>query len=280
MLYLKQKQQLLITADSIYALFLKNAKLRFEKGESNILEKTTAESQRGQILRQTEMVNADLSETLVRFRIFLNTVADLEPASDNFRLPLPVIVDTSLSAHPQLQYLNQQQQVSKAQTQVEKAKLLPDLNFGYYNQSFRGTQDVNGNSRFYTGSDRFSSVQVGIAVPIFGGAQRNRVSAARIQEQKAQVDYQAGVQEFQSRYRQAAAELDKYRRLADYDGHINLPNAKTILNTAHQQFIAGQINYLEYTLLINQAMTLRNDYIEAVNSLNQTIIHINALQNK
>ncbi|WEA01506.1 CusA/CzcA family heavy metal efflux RND transporter [Mucilaginibacter sp. SJ] len=279
-LYLKQKQQLLITADSIYTLFLKNAKLRFEKGESNILEKTTAESQRGQILRQTEMVNADLSEALVKFRILLNTVADLEPTSDNFRLPLPVTADTSLSAHPQLQYLNQQQQVSKAQTQVEKAKLLPDLNFGYYNQSFRGTQDVNGNSRFYTGSDRFSSVQVGIAVPIFGGAQRNRVSAARIQEQKAQVDYQAGVQEFQSRYRQAAAELDKYRRLADYDEHINLPNAKTILNTAHQQFIAGQINYLEYTLLINQAMTLRNDYIEAVNSLNQTIIYINALKNK
>jgi cobalt-zinc-cadmium resistance protein CzcA len=36
-LYLRQKQQLLLSADSAYALFVKNATLRFEKGESNIL---------------------------------------------------------------------------------------------------------------------------------------------------------------------------------------------------------------------------------------------------
>jgi cobalt-zinc-cadmium resistance protein CzcA len=46
-LYLKEKEKLLLKNDSIYANFLEKTNLRFSKGESNILEKTTAESQRG-----------------------------------------------------------------------------------------------------------------------------------------------------------------------------------------------------------------------------------------
>ena len=48
-LYLKQKEALLYNNDSIYASFLNKANLRFTSGESNVLEKITAETQRGNI---------------------------------------------------------------------------------------------------------------------------------------------------------------------------------------------------------------------------------------
>jgi cobalt-zinc-cadmium resistance protein CzcA len=225
-LYLKQKQRLLFGADSTYALFVKNANLRFEKGESNILEKTTAENQRAQIARQTEMVNADLAIANDRFHVLLNTNADYQPEAAPIKLPLPITTDTAFSSYPQVQYLSQQQQISKAQTQVERAKLLPDLSLGYYNQSFNGTQSVNGANRTYNGSNRFSSVQLGVSVPLFGGAQKNRVSAFRIKEQQAQIDYQSGLQALQSRYKQAAEEVGKYQKLVDYYEKTGLPNAQ------------------------------------------------------
>jgi cobalt-zinc-cadmium resistance protein CzcA len=252
-LYLEQKQQLLLSTDSTYAVFVKNANLRFEKGESNILEKTTAETQRGQIARQTEMVNADLAIANDRFRTLLNTPMEYRPEAAAFKLPLPVTTDTALSQHPQVLYLGQQQQISKAQTQLEKAKLLPDFNLGYYNQSFKGTQLINGVDRYYDNSNRFSSVQLGVSVPLFFGAQKNKVSASRIKEQQAQVDYQSGLQALQSRYSQAAAEVSKYQKLVDYYEKTGLPNASLILKTANLQFTGGQVNYLEYVLLINQA---------------------------
>jgi cobalt-zinc-cadmium resistance protein CzcA len=279
-LYLKQKQRLLFGADSTYALFVKNANLRFEKGESNILEKTTAENQRAQIARQTEMVNADLAIANDRFHVLLNTNADYQPEAAPIKLPLPITTDTAFSSYPQVQYLSQQQQISKAQTQVERAKLLPDLSLGYYNQSFNGTQSVNGANRTYNGSNRFSSVQLGVSVPLFGGAQKNRVSAFRIKEQQAQIDYQSGLQALQSRYKQAAEEVGKYQKLVDYYEKTGLPNASLILKTANLQFIGGQVNYLEYVLLINQATAIRSEYADAVNNLNQAIIQINSLQNK
>jgi cobalt-zinc-cadmium resistance protein CzcA len=279
-LYLEQKRQLLLSTDSTYAVFVKNANLRFEKGESNILEKTTAETQRGQIARQTEMVNADLAIANDRFRTLLNTQIDYRPEVTAFKLRLPLTTDTALSQHPQVLYLSQQQQISKAQTQLEKAKLLPDFNLGYYNQSFKGTQLINGVDRYYDNSNRFSSVQLGVSVPLFFGAQKNKVSASRIKEQQAQVDYQSGLQALQSRYTQAAAEVSKYQKLVDYYEKTGLPNASLILKTANLQFTGGQVNYLEYVLLINQATALRSEYTDAVNNLNQAIIQINSLQNK
>jgi cobalt-zinc-cadmium resistance protein CzcA len=279
-LYLKQRLGLLSNADSTYALFVKNASLRLEKGESNILEKTTAETQRAQIARQAEMVNSDLLIARERFLVLLNTNTAYEPQAADFKLPMPVTTDTAFSSHPQLQYLGQQQQVVKAQTELEKAKLLPDFNLGYYNQSFNGTQTVNGASRTFDGSNRFSSIQLGVSVPLFFGAQKNKVSASRIKEQQAQVDYQSGLQTLQARYRQAAEEVAKYQKAVAYYEKTGLPNAALILKTANLQFTGGQINYLEYVLLINQATSLRSEYTDAVNNLNQAIIQINSLQNQ
>jgi cobalt-zinc-cadmium resistance protein CzcA len=226
------------------------------------------------------MVKADLAIAHDRFRTLLNTPTDYRPDAAAYKLPLPIATDTALSQHPQVLYLSQQQQISKAQTQLEKAKLLPDFNLGYYNQSFKGTQLINGVDRYYDNSNRFSSVQLGVSVPLFFGAQKNKVSASRIKEQQAQVDYQSGLQALQSRYSQAAAEVGKYQKLVDYYEKTGLPNAGLILKTANLQFTGGQVNYLEYVLLINQATALRSEYTDAVNNLNQAIIQINSLQNK
>jgi heavy metal efflux system protein len=279
-LYLRQKQRLLLSADSSYALFVKNATLRFEKGETNILEKTTAETQRAQIARQYEMINTDLAIAHNQFKALLNTDQDIQPEAMDLRLPVPLLTDTAFNSHPQVQYLNQQQQVSRAQTELERAKLLPDINLGYYNQSFNGVQSVNGVNRTYDSSNRFSSVQLGVAIPLLGGAQRNRVSASRIKEQQAQVDYQSGLLTLQNRYRQATEEVRKYQKLVAYYEQTGLPNANLILKTANLQFTAGQINYLEYVLLINQATSLRSEYIDTVSNFNQAIIQINSFQNK
>jgi cobalt-zinc-cadmium resistance protein CzcA len=278
-LYLRQKQQLLLSADSAYALFVKNASLRFEKGESNILEKTTAETQRGQIARQMEMINADLAIAYDHFKVLLNTDKDYQPDAASFKLPMPVLTDTALDKHPQIRYLWQQQKLSHAQTQLERAKFLPDFSLGYVNQSFNGPQLIGGSDRYFDSGNRFSSVQLGVSVPLFFGTQKNRVAASRIQEQRMQAEYRSGLQALQSRYKQAVEEVNKYLVLVGYYEKTGLPNAELILKTANLQFSGGQINYLEYVLLINQAIALRNEYIDAVNNLDQAIIQINSLQN-
>ena len=56
-----------------------------------------------------------------------------------------------------------------------------------------------------------------------------------------------------------------------------LPNAQTLFKTANQQFIAGEINYLDWVILNNQAIEIENNYLEAIKALNETSIEINYL---
>ena len=68
--------------------------------------------------------------------------------------------------------------------------------------------------------------------------------------------------------------------IVTYFERLNNKNSKTITDVANKQFINGEINYLDYVILINQAIAVQNSYIEAVKTLNETIISINYLNSK
>lgn len=51
------------------------------------------------------------------------------------------------------------------------------------------------------------------------------------------------------------------------------------MKTANLQFQNGDINYLDWALLNNQAISIENDYLEAIHNLNAVVIQINYLNN-
>ncbi len=82
MLILQQKKALLLKIDSNYASFLQKAALRLSKGETNLLEKTTAENQRGNIYLQLKVIEEEIDLTKLQFRLLLNTSSPVEPSTD------------------------------------------------------------------------------------------------------------------------------------------------------------------------------------------------------
>ncbi len=128
MLYLRSKRQLMGYIDSLYASFLEKAALRFEKGETNIVEKATAAAQRGQVGQQLKQLEQDYGILQSKLKWLLNTSTPVEPDSTALKMEIPAIADSAqLSQHPYAQLLAQQQQITAMQMGVEKAKLLPDL---------------------------------------------------------------------------------------------------------------------------------------------------------
>jgi cobalt-zinc-cadmium resistance protein CzcA len=59
-----------------------------------------------------------------------------------------------------------------------------------------------------------------------------------------------------------------------------LNNADIITRTAQKQLDNGSINYLEWVQLVNQAIDVRNEYIDAVRLLNQSINQLNYFTSK
>lgn len=278
MLYLRSKKQLLAYIDSLYASFLDKATLRFEQGESNIVEKATATTQRGQVNQQLLQLEQDYSILRSKLKLLLNTEEAVEPAEGNLKMDLPAVADTgALAQHPYLRLLAQQREISDMQYSVEKARLLPDLLVAYNNTSIKGT---GADDRYYSGATRFQSVQVGVGIPIFHHAQKARISAQKINQTLARNNYEAGVQQMQAQYEQALQQYHKALQAVRYYEDTALQNADMVIRGANDQFLNGQINYLEWVLLANQATGIRNEYIDAIRNLNSAIIDINTLMNR
>ena len=277
LLYLEEKKKLLQKNDSLFAEFLNKATLRFNKGESNILEKTTAENQRGQIGLQLRQLQQDMELLQLQFQLLLNTNTVFIPDEKEFKLNILVNNDTSfLKAHPAMQFLKQQQQIAAAATQIEKSKLLPDLTLGYSVTSIRGT---GANNKVYNASPQFQSVQIGLGIPIFTRGQKEKINAAKAGEIVIANEYEVNLKIFETEYKTALVQYQKNKEAIQYFEKAALKNAGIITTTANKQFINGDINYLEWVMLVNQAIAIQSDYIEAIKNLNAGAVEINSFIN-
>ena len=278
LLYLKEKQKLLQRSDSIFSEFLIKSELRFKKGESNILEKTTAETQRGAIKIQLLQLFQDKQIAQLQFQLLLNDEQNFEPISKSLQLEFDTAKDTSLlEQNPNLKILKQYQKVSKATTNFEKAKLLPSFTFGYNNNSFIGT---GADNQTYNKSTRFHSSQIGLGIPLFGGSQRAKIKASKIAETISENEFQNQKKVLSNQYKSLLFQYENNIEKILYFEKTGLPNAKIIEQTANKQFFNGDINYLDWTLLINQSIAIKNNFIETVMTNNQNIIELNNLLSK
>lgn len=269
LLYLREKKRLLLKSDSIYAEFLLKANLRLQQGESNILEQTTAEAQRGQIAIQLQALHRDEASLQIRFQQLLHSKSKYLPVEMPFKLEAPVLVDSNaISQHPAISVLVKDKSVSQAQLKLERNKLLPDLLFGFNNMSIYGAGNPN---------QRFASFQVGIGIPLFFSSQKANIKAAKTTLSISENNYLNGLEIINSSYLQEQQNYQKHLETVNYYEQTGLKNAEIIITTANQQFKNGEINYLNWVMLINQAISIQNEYLMAVNSLNESIINIQYL---
>ena len=273
LILLAQKKQLLQQNDSLYREFLIKATLRFESGESNILEKATAETQQGHITIQLSQLNADIDLLQAQFQLLLNTTTPCIPAQRDSKMEEISFADTTvISQHPSLQLLQHQKIVGLMNTKLEKSRLLPELNFAYNNMSMQGS---GADDKLYNSSTRFQSAQIGIGIPLFYRSQKARIIASRVNQRLYENSYQAGEQLLKTEYAKAVRQYSNALRTLKYYETASLKNATLISSVANQQFANGDINYLEWVMLTNQAISIRNDYLNAVSNYNESVIRLN-----
>lgn len=282
-LSLTERQKLLLYADSIYKLFESKSNLRFKTGAANILEKTAAETHRLQIANQLNLLNKDISITLRQFNLLLQDTVTYIPQAESTQIDAPLLpADTALvtSNLPQIELAGNQQEAARYRWQTEKARLLPDFMIGYNNQSMIGTQLVNGQEVHYGGSNRFSYFSAGISIPLFAKAQSSRAAAAKLEWQRSlrQTDYLT--MQLRTEYANAVEQVQKFRESLLYYEAQGLKNADVIITTADQQFQSGGIDYLQWVILVDQAITIRSEYVDVLNSYNQSVIQLLKLNNQ
>ncbi len=279
--YFQAERQLLLSQDSLYSSFAKASDLRLKTGESNLLEKTTAETQ---MMEARNLLAQNQSISLIyqsQLQVLMNIKIPVQ-ISEAKLIPIAFGINittdsTSFNQNPMLVYLNQQIEISNKQRKVETAKVLPDFTVGYFNQTLIGYQKINGTDQYFDASKRFSGFQVGVSIPLWFVPLTAKVKAASINEKVVQSNYEQYQINMQGQYNQAIQAFLQHKNTVNYYEKNALPNADLIIMQADKGFKSGDIGYVEYLQALKNALLIKSNYIQSLNQYNQSIITLEFL---
>ena len=283
LLFLQNTKKQLQSLDSLYNDFVTASALRYKTGETNLLEKTTAETKRGEITQLLKQIETDYSTAYASLKTLMNTSEDFTISdSGNFQpITLSNSFDTALIANnPSLKFLYQQAIIAEKNKKVETASTLPDFNFGYFNQSIIGFQNVNGSDVYFDVGKRFTGFNVGVSIPLTFFSNSEKIKSLDFKQQALQKEADNGKLILQTQLQNAFQQYNQNLSQYNYYKTTALPNADIIISTAKLGFSSGNIGYIEYLQALQIATDVQLNYLQCINQLNQTIININFLINK
>ncbi len=282
LLYLTEIGKVLKQQDSVYMQFARAAKVRFETGDVNPLESTTATIKQQELKQLIKQNEALIYMEKSRLKAYMNLETDFNIAETEFTaLPILSSTDsTALNENPQLKLAMQEVQIAMASKRLQKSTMLPDLKVGYFIQSLTGFQDVNNQPVYYNGTPRFQGVTFGVSVPIFVGGLNAKVRAAEttIQVQQKNTEYLQA--QLESQREQQIEQLITYQSLVEYYESSALPAAKLITGNAAKSYQNGDISYVEFIQGIQTALDVQTNYLNAVSNNNQAVINLQYLLNQ
>jgi cobalt-zinc-cadmium resistance protein CzcA len=277
---LLERDSLLQQLDSVYGRMSSAAALRLQSGETNALEKSSADAYLQQLRLQRSQLRHDFRAVQHRLGNLLNSDIPWLPESDRTAYRIPVVADTGqLAAHPLMTFYDGQQQLIRSQTAVERSRMSPEFGVGYSNLSIVGWQSPDGISQKYYGSgDRFHIGQVTMGIPLFNAATKSRIRAGEASARASVAERDAEYRRLQSDWLQWQEVYARQLAAVEYGRSTGIALSDQIMLHAARSLRAGEISYPDWTQMMNQAIQLRIQYLDALAELRRAITELNYLQ--
>jgi cobalt-zinc-cadmium resistance protein CzcA len=278
LVYLGSKQKLLAFQDSIYSGFLKAAELKAKAGETNQLEMISVRSQSLEVKNEFQQLKTDQEICRQKLKTILNSAITYYPEDSILhRMVLSVKADSeSVLENPGLGFLQQQVEISRLEKKIERSQLMPEFTI----QTMRGEQEIEGVPRTFGKGDRFTGIQAGISIPVWFIPYTSRTKASGLKELAARTNASYYLNSVMSDYRVLLGEYSKFSKSVEYYENQAVPEADLIIDQSSRSYKSGAIDYMDYVLNLNRALTIRQGYLDALNDCNQTIILIELITGK
>ncbi len=265
--YASALQQQLYVQDTVYELISKTAGRQFDAGQIDYLQKTFAESRYGEIHNQYLQAQLTINNLQSQLQYFtgLTYTFIAEPLNMNPLSDFAITSDsTAFVANPSLQIFNQATVIAQKNIALQKAKALPGLAVGYFNQGERNSPIGN----------RF---RIGFTVPLWFGQYKGNINAAKTEWEINKQKINGLQQQLTVQLLQAKNELAIYTQSLQYYKNSGIPKANEIIGTAKRFFESGENDYINYLRNINDAYSIQLKYLEVIRNYNQALLSIKYL---
>ena len=258
--YLQNQEKRYHYLDSLYQNFSKASTRRFELGETNYLEKITAQAKAGQIQTKKSQIEKD---KLAQYEVLNSLVQSDEKiiVFNNQLSPLDFIINSS-GKDLHVTYFNQISETYKKQLALQKMSWLPDFNVDY----FQGRN--NGLSQSLYG------FQVGIAIPILFSGTTSKIKVAQLDLKSWEQQKQNEEQKMVKYLRQKESELAKYQEAINYYNQFGKKLSDEIIKVANLSYKNGEIDFFQFIQSLENATTIQVDYLDTLLHYNNTQLEL------
>jgi heavy metal efflux system protein len=258
--YLQDKQQLFKRLDSIYTSLKNAAILKVKTGDSPGLDSIAANVRMMELQALLQQMGNEVQMQQQSLMQLLNTTDVLLPlATPLEKLSMPALATDSL--HPLLNLQSQNINIANAGIAVIKNENKPDFSGRFFSQ------------RVWGASDPFTGFSVSAAFPLFGAtAYRNKVKTAQADMQLRQKQFDYNKQLVNTQQIKMEQEVAKNKSLLLFYETAGLKQAEEIIKAAFLAYRSGEISFAELSQFLTQAIEIQKNYLENLNSYNQSVI--------
>jgi cobalt-zinc-cadmium resistance protein CzcA len=235
-------------------------------GETNYLEKLTAESKQKEIEILLKQGLENMKKSHLELKKWMQT--DSAYVIQNQELPKLQLQTPDLENHPGISYYQDLENLSEASLSMERQKLFPDIQVSL----FQGTNNFE-NAKTYQG------FQVGMAFPLWFGNQKAKIKAAKTETQIVQDEFENYKYTLKIHYQSLLLDLSKFEEGISYYETQGKILAKELFSNAEKAFQNGEINFLQYVQLLENAKNIEGNYLENLLQYNNTVLEANYLIN-
>lgn len=266
--YLQDKKNLFLQLDSIYKNMFDAATVRYNVGDVAELDKISAEVKYKEIQAFLKQVDKDILLQQQELMLLTNQPVFYLP-DENALEKISDSESLTSNIHPSLLVQKQNIEVSQSMIEVQKNTNKPDFSARVFSQTYLGMDDpVTGFS-------------VSVAFPLFGlKSMKNKFKALEtdVELQRAELKWQE--LNLDNQKNQAMTQVEKEQIMLDFYEESGLKQAESIIKASTLSYRSGEISFAELSQFMAQAISIKQNYLDALNLYNQSMIEYQYLTNQ
>ena len=258
--YAWQLNELYREQNGLIAQLQKTSALRYEQGDITRLEKNMLTSLAADW--HTRLLNAEEELLLASQRFGWSCYSPEAIRPDDFSLA--VLSPRSMNEPAGSLYdawFDSQAQEKTTAWKVERSRFFPEFSAGYVRQKIEPLSGLN-------------SWMVGVSFPVLFFPQRSRTKQARIDASIARTEAEANRFQLHNKITELQSALRKQSEMVRYYTTSALSEADALLESAWQQFRAGETDITQLIQNLQLARDIRCGYIESVYQYNISVLEL------
>lgn len=270
--YQAEKLRVLESQDSLLAQYRTLAEKRYKAGETRQLELLSAERLQRENKMEVLAAHNELETVQLLLSRLVGSVETVEPKEDSL-LPLDwKQASYNYSQTPDGQYSADRLKVSEQAVRVAKNGFAPSLSLLLRNQLVISSWNPYDQDRSRFDGGNFMGFEVGVGIPLFYGATRAKVKAARKEREMIALEIKEQEQLRQQEYLSALSRMNAAYVRYTYYNEEGRERSDKMAEQGLLEYSQGEISYLEYMNVLQESIDLRLKRASALNDYNQCVL--------